>query len=82
MEFVDLEKAFDRVPREVLWWALRSLGLCEWMIHVVELMYDGVRTAVKVNGEASSDFGGESGRTSRICTEPVAIHCCYRGSVP
>jgi hypothetical protein len=56
MAFVDLEKAFDRVPREVLWWALRSLGLCEWMIKVVESMYDGVTTAVKVNGESSSDF--------------------------
>ena len=25
--FVGLEKAFDRVPRKVLWWALRSLGV-------------------------------------------------------
>ena len=24
--FVDLEKAFNHVPRKVLWWALRSLG--------------------------------------------------------
>lgn len=27
--FVDLEKAFDRVPRKVLWWAMRKLGVEE-----------------------------------------------------
>ena len=27
--FVDLEKAFYRVPRKVIWWALRTVGL-EW----------------------------------------------------
>ena len=27
--FVDLEKAFDRVPHKVLWWDLRKLGVDE-----------------------------------------------------
>ena len=30
--FMDLEKAFDRVPREVVRWALRKLGVDEWLI--------------------------------------------------
>ena len=28
---MNLEKAFDRVPREVVWWALRCLGVDECM---------------------------------------------------
>src|SRR4029077_17641644 len=56
MAFVDLEKAFDRVPREVLWWALRTLGACEWLIKVVQSMYDGVTTSVRVEGNVSEEF--------------------------
>ena len=33
--FFDLEKAFDRVPREVVWWALRYLGVDEWIGEVI-----------------------------------------------
>ena len=29
---VDLEKAFDRVPRDVVRWALRQLGVEEWLV--------------------------------------------------
>ena len=35
MAFVDLEKAFDRVPRKVIWCALRKLGVDEWIVHLV-----------------------------------------------
>ena len=33
--FVDLEKAFDRVPHKVIWWAMRKLGVEEWAVRVV-----------------------------------------------
>ena len=37
MAFIDLEKAFDRVPRMVIWWALQRLGVGEWLVGVVSL---------------------------------------------
>jgi len=37
--FVDLEKAFDRVPREVIRWAMRKLGMEEWLVSAVMSMY-------------------------------------------
>ena len=54
--FVDLEKAFDRVPRKVLWWALRSLGVEEWAVRVIQGMYANARSRVRVNGKLSEDF--------------------------
>ena len=55
--FVDLEKAFDRVPRSVLWWALRSVGVEEWAVRVVQGMYANARSRVRVNGQLSEEFG-------------------------
>jgi len=56
MAFVDLEKAFDRVPREVVWWALRSLGVEEWLVAVIRAMYEGVTTAVRMKDGESDSF--------------------------
>ena len=47
--FVDLEKAFDRVPRSVIWWAMRKLGIDEWIIKIVQAMYANPRSSVRVN---------------------------------
>jgi len=56
MAFVDLEKAFDRVPREVVWWALRLLGVEEWLVNVIRAMYEGVVTSVRMkDGDRDSD---------------------------
>ena len=57
MAYIDLEKAFDRVPRKVLWWALRSLGVEEWDVRVIQSMYTDVKSHVGVNGQYSKEFG-------------------------
>ena len=43
--FVDLEKAYDRVPREELWECLRLAKASECYVRVVTDMYDGARTS-------------------------------------
>ena len=39
MVFVDLEKAFDRVPKEVIWWSLRRKGVPEREIKAIMKMH-------------------------------------------
>ena len=57
MAFVDLEKAFDRVPRDVIWWAMRKLGIEEWLVRLVQSMYTDVRSRVRVGNGYSEEFG-------------------------
>ena len=56
MSFIDLEKAFDRVPRKVIWWALRKLGVEEWIVRLVQGMYANARSPVHVVEGYSEEF--------------------------
>ena len=53
---VDLEKAFDRVPREVISWAMRKLGVEEWFVSAVMSMYAGAKTVVRTVYGNSNGF--------------------------
>ena len=44
---VDLEKAYDKVPREEVWYCMRKSGLAEKYVRIVQDMYDGSTTAVR-----------------------------------
>ena len=57
MAFIDLEKAFDHVPRDVMWWAMRKLGIDEWLACLVLSMYKDVRSRVRVGDGYSEEFG-------------------------
>ena len=59
--FVDLEKAFDRVPREVIRFALRRKGVPKYLVNWVMSLYKGCKTAVLVDGELSSSFSVKVG---------------------
>ena len=56
--FVDLEKAFDRVPRKVVEWAMRKLGVEEWLVRAVMAIYKYARTRIRsYDGLVNEWFG-------------------------
>ena len=50
---MDLEKAFDRVPRRVIEFALRKKGVEEKLVQAVMRLYEGARTRVRVDSEVT-----------------------------
>ncbi|KAK3513802.1 hypothetical protein QTP70_028880 [Hemibagrus guttatus] len=54
--FVDLEKAYDRVPREELWYCMRKSGVAEKYVRVVQDMYERSRTVVRCAVGQTEEF--------------------------
>ena len=54
--FVDLEKEFDRVPKEVVRWALRKLGVDKWLIRTVMALYTEACTVVRTHAGLSESL--------------------------
>ena len=69
--FVDMEKAFDWVPREVIRFALMRKGVPEYLVNGVMSLYKGCKTAVSVDGELSSSFSVKVGVHQRPALSPL-----------
>ncbi|KAK3555556.1 hypothetical protein QTP86_021783 [Hemibagrus guttatus] len=59
--FVDLEKAYDRVPREELWYCMRKSGVAKKYVRVVQDMYERSRTVVRCAVGQTEEFKVEVG---------------------
>ncbi|KAK3549600.1 hypothetical protein QTP86_005339 [Hemibagrus guttatus] len=57
----NLEKAYDRVPREELWYCMRKSGVAEKYIRVVQDMYERSRTVVRCAVGQTEEFNVEVG---------------------
>ena len=59
--FVDLEKAFDRVSRDVIAWALRRKGITEGMVEAIMALYVETKSRVRTVAGTSEEFSIEVG---------------------
>jgi hypothetical protein len=56
MVFIDLEKTYDKVPRNVMWWALQKYKVSTKYIILIKDMYDNVVTSVRTSDRGTNDF--------------------------
>ena len=54
--FVDLKKAYNRIPREELWYCMRKSGMGEKYVRLVQDMYEGSETVVRCAVRTTESF--------------------------
>jgi hypothetical protein len=56
MVFIDLEKAYDKVPMNVIWWALQKYKVSTKDIAHIKDMYNNIVKSVQTSDRDTNDF--------------------------
>ena len=78
MCFVDLQKTYDSVDRELLWKVLARAGVPSVMIHVIRRFHDGMRARVRIDdGELSEWFEVTQGLRQGCVLSPLLFNTFF-----
>ena len=73
----DIEKVFDKVPHNVLCWAMQVLGVPEWIVVFVQAIYNGAESNVRVNCSYSDEFDVKVGvHQGSVVLEALSSEFC------
>ena len=67
---MDLEKAYNWVPREELWYCMRKSGIVEKYVRLVQDMYEGGETVVRCAVGTTESFKVKVGLHQRSALSP------------
>jgi hypothetical protein len=56
MIFIDLKTTYDKMPRNVMWWALQKCKVSSKYIILIKDMYDNVVTSVRTSDGDTNNF--------------------------
>ena len=73
MVFVDLEKAYDRVPRDELWWSLRRNGVPAVYVDIIMDIYQDCRASVICEAGEGEGFNVGVGLHQGSALSPLLI---------
>ena len=69
--FVDLEKAYDRVPRDKLWKVLQEYGVNGQLLRAIKSFYSRPEVCVRVNGKQSKPLQVDAGLRQGCVLSPL-----------
>ena len=69
--FVDLEKAYDRVPRDKHWKVLQEYGVNGQMLRAIKSFYSRSKVCFRVNGKQSKPFHVDVGLRQGCVLSPL-----------
>ena len=72
--FIDLRKAFDCVPRDVLWRTMSTLGFPAKLVNMLSSLHENSMLAVKDGGFTSKKFAVTTGVKQGCCIAPLLFN--------
>lgn len=72
--FLDLRKAYDSVPQEGLWYVLRTMGVPDRLVRLLEAWNNARRCSVRVNGHLSEAFPVSKGLPQGDVLSPLLFN--------
>ena len=74
LSFIDLKKAYDSVPRDAMWLALRKLGVPEKTVQLIRSFHSGMEANICIEGELLEEISVENGLRQGCCMAPVLFN--------
>ena len=73
MVFIDLGKAYDKIPRNGMWWALDKHKVPSKYVTLIKDMYNNVVTSVRTNDGNTDYFPIKIGLHQGSSFKPVSL---------
>lgn len=73
MVFIDLTKACNRVPKDLIWWALGRKKMPKYYVNIIKDMYDRAVTSVRSVGGVSGEFPVLVGLHQGFISGPASV---------
>ena len=71
---MDLRKAYDSVPREALWTALKKLGIPDVLVCIIKSFHTNMRARVRVDGELLEEIEVNNGLRQGCTMAPILFN--------